>query len=138
MACDTGFELWNFDTFNDKTPTAPIKLLFCLKFVRGRVIGKVSDLDGNPLSTDPTVVGMRVQLVTPPTDGFMTLDFRWDKQAQPLRVFMVGRVFRDQSTNQDKFDGRFHTRAGEIALTEQSLLAGPDDGDTGTGSGSQT
>lgn len=140
MACNTGFDPWVFHTINDRT-LEDIRLNFCLKVVRGRVTGEVFDALGQPLSTDPSVVGMRVPMpMTAEERAFMTLDFRWDKNAQPIRVFMIGHVFKDLRLNQLKFDGRFQARAGEVLVTQesQSTFAGPDDGDTGTGSGTQT
>lgn len=140
MACDPGYDPWVFHTINDRTMER-IRLNFCLKVVGVRLIGKVFDEQGLPLSVDPTVVGIRLRMPPPDEVGaFMTLDFRWDKNGQPLRVFMVGNVFKDRDLNQIRFEGRFHTRGGEVLVTDEdkSILNGPDDGDTGTGSGTQT
>lgn len=133
MACPTTHGEWTFNMVNDKTPTQTVVLIFCLKVDNGIVTGTVSDKDGNHLSTDDRVTGVR-QPVDQRSRDVMSLHFRWDTSSQAIRVFLAGAVFDDGLL---KFEGRF------LALAVSSQVGivrpdGPDDGDTGTGTGTMT
>jgi hypothetical protein len=147
MACNRGHEEWTFHMLNDRTGDNEI-IIFCLKVERGVVTGTVSDENGAPLSTDTRVKGIRVHVpeqlglrvpTGEPVTHLMTLRLRWDKSTENIKVLTLGSVFEDDS-NLVKFEGRFLAYPALLGFAEASriLLPGPDTGDTGTGSGTQT
>ncbi len=146
MACTMDHEEWTFHMVNDRTGTDDI-LIFCFKFVNGVLTGTVTDAEQKPLSTDTSVKGIRVgvgNLADLLGIGVMVTDvvsfnFRWDQETRPIRVSIAGCIFEDDS-GLLKFEGRFRAIADAMVVADNSrpLLLGPGDGDTGTGSGTQT
>lgn len=149
MACSNDHEEWTFHMRNKRTGEDDI-IIFCIKAEDGVITGTVADENGAPLSTDTRVKGIRVpgdlvdklglQMTTGESvTGFMTLRFRWDRPTKNIKIRMMGVVFEDDS-NLVKFEGRFRADAElrGFADASRTLLEGPDTGDTGTGSGTQT
>ena len=146
MACTKNYQDWTFHMFNDKKPGKSDTLKFCLKTELCIVTGTVSDQNGAPLSTDTRVKGIRLpipDLGLRNADGetvtdLMSLSFRWDKSAENIRIQTMGTISIDDS-KVVKFQGRFRAYSELLeSIDDSRLLAGPDTGDTGTGSGTQT
>jgi hypothetical protein len=137
MACTAQQEEWTVHMINDRTHE-DITIIFCLEFDNGEVSGSVFDEFGEPFPEDNSVKGLRVPTTQPPR-GFMSLDFRWDKFEVGIRILMVGRIFVDED-ELTKYDARFIAVPAPIGSVARSgkLLASPDVGDTGTGTGQQT
>jgi len=145
MAC-TSDEEWTIHMVNDQTGSDDI-IIFCLNIRNGVVTGSVTDEEGNPLSTDTRVKGIRVPIgalnihvsTGEVISDFLTLRFRWDKGPTAIKVLLMGSTYRD-ANDLNKFEGRFLAYLGQLTVADSSrfILAGPDTGETGTGNGTQT
>jgi hypothetical protein len=146
MACTKNHQDWTIHMANDKKPVPPDTLKFCLKTDLAVVTGTVSDKNGAPLSTDTRVKGIRLPIPTlglRNADGetvtdLLSLSFRWDKSAENIRIQTMGTISIDAGGTV-KFQGRFLAYSELLeSMDDSRILAGPDTGDTGTGSGTQT
>ena len=130
-----------------------IDTLFFHLIINGGVIDPGRSTMTPSIGTGPTPVLGRCRSVNNPDVSVVNMVFNWDT----VQVFMAGVIFRDPADQLVKFLGRFHafTPAHPIATksahktatpardsggatADASALAGPSDGDTGTGTGQQT
>jgi len=139
MACIEPNEEWTIETVTDARPNRPSTtqiLVFCLSIDQGMITGEVADgVTGQVLSL---VKGTRESLGRLGLDeasSLMTLNF----SNGPARVMMSGVTFLRN------FRGRFTSfvdaqvaAMGSVSEPGTASPFVPSDGDTGTGTGSQT
>jgi hypothetical protein len=148
MTCATPNREWTITVTNDASPNKPSSqriIVFCLAVDsnNGKINGAVSLSDGTFLSSvtgiDQPIMNANLDLNTPLS--LMTLIFTWGT----TNVTMTGYTFSVGPLR--KFSGRYtafesaglvSSFASVTAAANPVLPTAPSDGDTGTGTGTQT
>ncbi len=141
MPCDPPNQEWTIDTLIDSQPVANTRrLIFCLSINGGNITGavRIKTSDSEVVNLSEVTGRQRVMTEVISQDParpatMMTLTFNWGTR----KVMLIGNTFPVGPLN--NFDGRFLAFASDLQLADGGALPEPPaEGDTGTGTGTQT